>query len=243
MLRHVTDNLGVVEALGDPDGRDRGSRLGFADRGQLGAATPGRVYRRSRCERARTARPGPRPPSQVFAEMGGDEEFYIYLLPGTRSGRGRGRARRPLLAAGLLCRGVWRCAERRHPEHGTLRAGAAMLRDRFLSRCAAGLAHGATTSSSTRRSSSAPDSGAPLNRYRNVDRDWLDLQPWRRQPIAVPSLFIGGERDGPTMGPAGHRPLRPDPSWAFGAATFLRAAATGCSRSAPRRSTRFWSTG
>ncbi len=38
-----------------------------------------------------------------------------------------------------------------------------------------------------------------LNRYRNVDRDWLDLQPWSRQPITVPSLFIGGERDGPTI--------------------------------------------
>jgi pimeloyl-ACP methyl ester carboxylesterase len=38
-----------------------------------------------------------------------------------------------------------------------------------------------------------------LNRYRNVDRDWLDLQPWSRQPINVPSLFVGGERDGPTI--------------------------------------------
>ena len=38
-----------------------------------------------------------------------------------------------------------------------------------------------------------------LNRYRNVDRDWLDLQPWSQQPITVPSLFIGGERDGPTI--------------------------------------------
>lgn len=39
----------------------------------------------------------------------------------------------------------------------------------------------------------------PLNRYRNVDRDWLDLQPWRNRPITVPALFIGGEKDGPTM--------------------------------------------
>jgi pimeloyl-ACP methyl ester carboxylesterase len=39
----------------------------------------------------------------------------------------------------------------------------------------------------------------PLNRYRNVDRDWQDLQPWRDAPITVPSLFIGGEFDGPTM--------------------------------------------
>jgi pimeloyl-ACP methyl ester carboxylesterase len=38
-----------------------------------------------------------------------------------------------------------------------------------------------------------------LNRYRNIDRDWVDLQVWSRQPITVPSLFIGGERDGPTI--------------------------------------------
>jgi len=38
-----------------------------------------------------------------------------------------------------------------------------------------------------------------LNRYRNVDRDWQDLQPWKGAPVRVPSLFIGGEKDGPTM--------------------------------------------
>ena len=38
-----------------------------------------------------------------------------------------------------------------------------------------------------------------LNRYRNVDRDWQDLQPWKGAPIRVPSLFIEGEKDGPTM--------------------------------------------
>ena len=38
-----------------------------------------------------------------------------------------------------------------------------------------------------------------LNRYRNVDRDWKDLQPWRGAPIRVPALFIGGEKDGPTI--------------------------------------------
>jgi len=43
-----------------------------------------------------------------------------------------------------------------------------------------------------------------LNRYRNIDRDWEDLAGFRDQPITVPSLFVGGERDGPTVwgGPA-----------------------------------------
>ena len=38
----------------------------------------------------------------------------------------------------------------------------------------------------------------PLNRYRNVDRDWADLAAWSRAPLTQPSLFIGGELDGPT---------------------------------------------
>jgi pimeloyl-ACP methyl ester carboxylesterase len=38
-----------------------------------------------------------------------------------------------------------------------------------------------------------------LNRYRNITRDWTELAPWRFAPITVPSLFIGGDRDGPTL--------------------------------------------
>lgn len=39
----------------------------------------------------------------------------------------------------------------------------------------------------------------PLNRYRNVDRDWDDMAPWRGAPVDVPALFVGGDRDGPTI--------------------------------------------
>ena len=39
----------------------------------------------------------------------------------------------------------------------------------------------------------------PLSRYRNVDRDWEDLRAFSGQPIIIPSLFIGGDRDGPTL--------------------------------------------
>ena len=38
-----------------------------------------------------------------------------------------------------------------------------------------------------------------LNRYRNMHRDWEDMAAFSHQPIGVPSLFIGGERDGPTV--------------------------------------------
>jgi pimeloyl-ACP methyl ester carboxylesterase len=42
-----------------------------------------------------------------------------------------------------------------------------------------------------------------LNRYRNVERDWYDLAAFHGRPITVPSLFIGGDRDGPTVWGAG----------------------------------------
>jgi pimeloyl-ACP methyl ester carboxylesterase len=38
-----------------------------------------------------------------------------------------------------------------------------------------------------------------FNRYRNIERDWTELAPWRHAPITVPALFIGGDRDGPTQ--------------------------------------------
>ena len=38
-----------------------------------------------------------------------------------------------------------------------------------------------------------------FNRYRNVQRDWEDLAFVAGMPITVPSLFIGGSKDGPTL--------------------------------------------
>ncbi len=38
-----------------------------------------------------------------------------------------------------------------------------------------------------------------LNRYRCVDLDWVDLRAFHGAPIRQPSLFIGGEKDGPTI--------------------------------------------
>ena len=39
----------------------------------------------------------------------------------------------------------------------------------------------------------------PLSRYRNVDCDWEDLAGFAGRPIELPSLFVGGSKDGPTI--------------------------------------------
>ncbi len=45
-----------------------------------------------------------------------------------------------------------------------------------------------------------------FNRYRNLDRDSDDLAALRGQPLRIPTLFIGGDKDGPTAwGPAPSR--------------------------------------
>jgi pimeloyl-ACP methyl ester carboxylesterase len=36
----------------------------------------------------------------------------------------------------------------------------------------------------------------PLNWYRNFDRNWELLAPWRNAPVTVPALFIAGKEDG-----------------------------------------------
>ena len=35
----------------------------------------------------------------------------------------------------------------------------------------------------------------PLNYYKNFDRDWERLESYQNKPLAVPALFIGGDRD------------------------------------------------
>ena len=43
----------------------------------------------------------------------------------------------------------------------------------------------------------------PLNRYRCVDLDWVDLRIHHETPLIQPSLYIGGDKDGPTILGAG----------------------------------------
>ena len=50
-----------------------------------------------------------------------------------------------------------------------------------------------------------------LNRYRNVDRDWVDLTPWRR-PADHRAVAVHRRRarTGPPSGAPGHRPVPRD---------------------------------
>lgn len=200
MLQHVSDNLGVLEALGVERcaivGHDWGSPIA-ANSALLRPDAFAAVALLS----VPYSPPGGRRPTDAFAEMGQafGEEFYINYFQQP----GRAEAEAELDVRSWL-RGFYVAAsgEGEPAADGKtiafVRPGG-MLRERF------------PTSQKLPEWLSEEDLDlyvelfeytgfrGPLNRYRNVDRDWLDLQPWRNRPITVPALFIGGEKDGPTI--------------------------------------------
>jgi pimeloyl-ACP methyl ester carboxylesterase len=198
MLHHLRDNLGVVEALGEEAaviiGHDWGSPIAANS-----ALLRPDVFRAVALLSVPYHPTGRRPPTEAFAEMGGDEEFYIVYFQEP----GRAEAEAELDVRGwLLGFYVGASGNAIRPTDGgtiaTVRKGG-MLRDRFVvpDRLPPWLSD-ADVDFYAEEFERTGFRGA-LNRYRNLDRDWKDLQPWAGQPIVVPSLFIGGERDGPTI--------------------------------------------
>ncbi len=143
-------------------------------------------------------------PTEVFRAMGGDEEFYIEYF------QQPGRAEAEIAAApGRWLEGFYFTASGDCPPLAPGEAPMGLvppggrLDDRFrypdgplpwLS--AADLAF------YTEEFGRAGFTGG-LNRYRCVDLDWVDLRALHGAPIRQPSLYIGGEEDGPTIWGAG----------------------------------------
>jgi pimeloyl-ACP methyl ester carboxylesterase len=198
MLHHVNDNLGVVEALGESAAVVVGHDWGAPIAANSALLRPD-VFRAVALLSVPYSPPGPRRPTEAFTEMGGDEEFYInyFQEPGRAEAEAEPDVRGWLLGFYIGASGN----SLRPPDGGTMatvpRGG--RLRDRFVvPDQLPGWLTEADVDFYTAEFEGKGFRGA-LNRYRNVDRDWVDLQPWGRQPITVPSLFIGGERDGPTI--------------------------------------------
>lgn len=200
MLQHVSDNLGVLEALGVERcavvGHDWGSPIAAHS-----ALLRPDVFAAAALLSVPFSPPGGRRPTDAFAQMGAafGEEFYISYFQEP----GRAEAEAELDVRSWL-RGFYVAASGEGgpgPDGKSIafvRPGG-MLRERFP--VTDGLPGWLTEQDLdfyVRLFEHTGFRGA-LNRYRNVDRDWLDLQPWRNRPITVPALFIGGEKDGPTI--------------------------------------------
>jgi pimeloyl-ACP methyl ester carboxylesterase len=201
MVRLVADNVGLVSALGESTavvvGHDWGSPIAWTS----ALLRPDR-FRALATLSVPYASPSPTRPTDAFRRLGGDEEFYISYFQEP----GRAEAEIEEDVRGWL-RGFYITASGDAPPStdgtmATVRPGG-KLKDRFAQ--PEELPGWLTEDDLDFYVGEFERTGftGPLNRYRCVDLDWRDLAAFTRRPITVPSLFMGGELDGPTIWGAG----------------------------------------
>ncbi|MGH1504650.1 MAG: alpha/beta fold hydrolase [Acidimicrobiales bacterium] len=199
MVRHVADNVEVVKALGASTativGHDWGAPIAWTSallRPDVFTAVAGLSVPYSP--------PSEHRPLEVMRLMGGDEEFYIeyFQEPGRAEAEIEADVRDWLLGFYFTASGD---APERDLDMGTIATipHGAQMKDRFArpDPMPAWLSDDELDTYATEFEYSG--FRGPLNRYRNVDRDWADLAAFRGKAIEVPALFIGGDRDGPTI--------------------------------------------
>lgn len=201
LVRLVADNVGVLDAMDEDTavivGHDWGSPIAWTS----ALLRPDR-FRALATLSVPYAAPSPTRPTDAFRRLGGDEEFYISYFQEP----GRAEAEIEEDVRGWL-RGFYITAsgDAPPPADGTMatvRPGG-KLKDRFAE--PEELPAWLTEDDLEFYVGEFERTGftGPLNRYRCVDLDWRDLAAFTRRPITVPSLFIGGELDGPTVWGAG----------------------------------------
>jgi len=196
MVRMVSDVVGVIDALGSDDvtiiGHDWGAPIAWNTallrpdllRGVAGLSVPYTPPSR-----------GQRPLARMRA-LAGNDEFYVeyFQEPGRAEAEIEADIRQWLL-------GFYWCASGdvvKGPNISIVPRGR-QLADQFVypEAMPAWLTE-ADLNVYTREFEYSGFFG-PLCRYRNVDRDWEDLAAFSGRPITIPALFIGGDRDGPTI--------------------------------------------
>jgi pimeloyl-ACP methyl ester carboxylesterase len=199
MLRLVADNVGLVAALGAETavivGHDWGAPIAWTSallRPDVFTAVAGLSVPYSP--------PSEHRPLAMMRAIAGDEEFYVeyFQEPGRAEAEIEADVRDWLLGFMYSASGDAPPFDLSAGTIATVPRGAQM-KDRFHRPDA--LPAWLSAADLDVYVAEFEHSGlrGPLNRYRNVDRDWEDLAAFRGAPIAVPALFIGGDRDGPTM--------------------------------------------
>ncbi|WP_351237232.1 alpha/beta hydrolase [Streptomyces sp. NPDC002133] len=196
MLELVEDNVAVVDALGEESaiviGHDWGATI---------AATSALVrpdaFRAVGLLSVPYTPPGGPKPSDIFAQMGGTEEFYVsyFQQPGRAEAEMEPDVRGWLTGFYAALSADTMPAPSAPDPHFVNRGGE--LRDRFpTDRLPVWLSdHDLDVYAGEFERTGM--TGA-LNRYRNMDRDWEDLADFDGTPITQPSLFIGGGLDAST---------------------------------------------
>ncbi|WP_433443360.1 alpha/beta fold hydrolase [Nonomuraea sp. CA-141351] len=196
MLDLIEDNVAVVHALGEQRAVIVGHDWGASIAANSALVRPDVFRAVGLLSVPYAPRGGPRP-SEVFASMGGEEEFYVSYFQEPE----RAEAEIEPDVRGWLAGLYAALSADTMPPAGSLdphfvsRGGT--LRDRFpAGRLPAWLSEDDLDVYAAEFERTGM-SGA-LNRYRNMDRDWEDLADFDGAPITQPSLFIGGALDAST---------------------------------------------
>ncbi|HSA49726.1 MAG TPA: alpha/beta hydrolase [Yinghuangia sp.] len=197
MLELVADNVAVVEALGEQSAVIVGHDWGATIAANSALVRP-EVFRAVGLLSVPYTPPGGPKPSEVFAQMGGDEEFYVSYFQEP----GRAESEIEPDVRGWLAGFYSALSADTMPQPGTpdphfvSRGGT--LRERFPEGRLPGWLGEHELDFYAGEFERTGLTGA-LNRYRNMDRDWSDLAGFAGAPVPQPSLFLGGSRDASTM--------------------------------------------
>lgn len=197
MLDLVADNLALVHALGEENavvvGHDWGSGIAA-----VSALLHPEVFRAVGLLSVPYAPPGGPRPTEVFARMGGDQEFYVsyFQEPGRAEAEMEPDLRGWLAGFYAAMSADTMPAQGEPDPHFVARAGG-LLRDRFPAGALPAWLSEDDLDVYAGEFERTGMTGA-LNCYRAMDRDWEDLAAYRGAPITQPSLFIGGALDAST---------------------------------------------
>jgi pimeloyl-ACP methyl ester carboxylesterase len=197
MLDLVEDNVTLVRALGEESavviGHDWGSNIAATS-----ALLHPEVFRAVALLSVPYAPPGGPRPTDIFAQMGGDQEFYVsyFQEPGRAEAEMEPDLRGWLAGFYAALSADTMPAQGEPDPHFVARTGS-RLRDRFPADKLPSWLSEDDLDMYAAEFERTGMTGA-LNRYRNMDRDWEDLARYGGAPIKQPSLFIGGALDAST---------------------------------------------
>ncbi|WP_052865322.1 alpha/beta fold hydrolase [Streptomyces niger] len=196
MVDLVADNVAVVHALGEETAVVIGHDWGATIAANSALLRPEVFTAVGLLSVPYTPPGGPRP-SEVFAQMGGEEEFYVSYFQQP----GRAEAEIEPDVRGWLAGFYAALSADTMPTPGApdphFVSPTGTLRDRFpTGRPPAWLSeHDLDVYAGEFERTGL--TGA-LNRYRNMNRDWEDLAAHAGAPLRQPSLFLGGSLDAST---------------------------------------------
>ncbi|MEU1269712.1 alpha/beta hydrolase [Streptomyces sp. NPDC005799] len=196
MLDLVADNVAVVEALGERSAVIVGHDWGATIAAMSTLLRPD-VFRAVGLLSVPYTPPGGPRPSEVFAGMGGEEEFYVsyFQEPGRAEAEIEPDVRGWLAGFYAALSADTMSAPGAPDPHFVTRGGT--LRERFpAGPLPAWLAEDELDVYAGEFERTGL-TGA-LNRYRNMDRDWEDLAAHHGAPLKQPALFAGGALDAST---------------------------------------------